>query len=84
MVIAVAYGIPLASFNPFPRLRVKQVVIYKVVFDIDPLVTDPDCSSTDTTIDTLDIVLDGHIVEPVEFKLMLGFLIFHFILLLRL
>jgi len=51
--------------------------IFEVVFDIDPLVTEPDCSSTDTNIDTLDTMLDRHIVEPVEFKLMLG--LFHFI-----
>ena len=81
MIIRLADRIPLASSNLSPRLRVEQVVISKVVFDIDPLVTEPDCSSTDTYIDTLDTMLDGHIVEPVEFKLMLGLshFIFHII-----
>jgi hypothetical protein len=81
MIIRLADGIPLAPSNLSPRLRVEQVVISKVVFDIDPLVTEPDCSSTDTNIDTFDTMLDGHIVEPVEFKLMLGLshFIFHII-----
>lgn len=77
MIIRLADGIPLAPSNLSPRLRVEQVAICKVVFDIDPLVTEPDCSSTDTNIDTLNTMLDGHIVEPVEFKLMLG--LSHFI-----
>lgn len=77
MIIGLADRIPLAPSNPSPRLRVKQVLIFEVVFDIDPLVTEPDCSSTDTNIDTLNTMLDRHIVEPVEFKLMLG--LFHFI-----
>tara|TARA_R110002050_G_scaffold284148_1_gene433157 strand:- start:247 stop:444 length:198 start_codon:yes stop_codon:yes gene_type:complete len=65
VVVAITNGIPLAPSNLSPRLRVEQVVISKVVFDIDPLVTEPDCSSTDTAIDTFDAVLNGHIVEPV-------------------
>jgi len=77
MIIGLADRIPLAPSNPSPRLRVKQVLIFEVVFDIDPLVTEPDCSSTDTNIDTLNTMLDRHIVEPVEFKLMLG--LSHFI-----
>jgi len=81
MIIRLADGIPLAPSNLSPRLRVKQVVVFEVVFDIDPLVTEPDCSSTDTYIDTLDTMLNRHIVEPVEFKLMLGLshFIFHII-----
>jgi len=81
VIIRLADRIPLAPSNLSPRLRVEQVAICKVVFDIDPLVTKPDCSSTDTYIDTLNTMLDGHIVEPVEFKLMLGLshFIFHII-----
>ncbi len=81
MIIRLADRIPLAPSNLSPRLRVKQVRVFEVVFDIDPLVTEPDCSSTDTYIDTLDTMLDGHIVEPIEFKLMLGLshFIFHII-----
>ena len=57
------------------------MLVFEVVFDIDPLVTEPDCSSTNTNIDSLDTMLDGHIVEPIEFKLMLGLsqFIFHII-----
>lgn len=81
MIIRLADRIPLAPSNLSPRLRVKQMLVFEVVFDIDPLVTEPDCSSTDTYIDTLNTMLDGHIVEPVEFKLMLGLshFIFHII-----
>jgi len=81
MIIRLADGIPLAPSNLSPRLRVKQVLVFEVVFDIDPLVTKPDCSSANTNIDTLDTMLDRHIVEPVEFKLMLGLshFIFHII-----
>jgi len=77
MIIRLADRIPLAPSNLFPRLRVKQVLVFKEVFNIHPLVTKPDCSSTDTYIDTFDTMLDRHIVEPVKFKLMVGF--FHFI-----
>lgn len=81
MIVAITDRIPLAPSNLSPRLRVEQVLRLKVVFDIDPLVTEPDCSSTDTYIDTLDTMLDGHIVKPIEFKLMLGLshFIFHII-----
>jgi len=81
VIIRLADRIPLAPSNLSPRLRVKQMLVFEVVFNIDPLVTEPDCSSTDTYIDTLDTMLDGHIVEPVEFKLMLGLshFIFHII-----
>lgn len=81
MIIRLADRIPLAPSNLSPRLRVKQMLVFEVVFDIDPLVTKPDCSSTDTYIDTLNTMLDGHIVKPVEFKLMLGLshFIFHVI-----
>ena len=81
MIVAITDRIPLAPSNLSPRLRVKQMLVFEVVFNIDPLVTEPDCSSTDTYIDTLDTMLDGHIVKPIEFKLMLGLshFIFHII-----
>jgi len=77
MIVAITDGIPFASSNLSPRLRVKQIFRLKEVFNIHPLVTKPDCSSTDTYIDTFDTMLDRHIVEPVKFKPMVGF--FHFI-----
>jgi hypothetical protein len=65
MVVRLADGIPLASSNLSPRLRVEQVVICKVVFNIDPLVTKPDCPSANTNVNTFDIIQYAHIVKSV-------------------